>query len=119
MGSIGIPELIVIFIVALLVFGPRKLPEIGKSLGKALAEFQRGRTWRPDRFNVLMHHQYTPSAGRIELEAFRQEQQAVLLIKDTGIGISPEEPPRIWDRLQPSPWEEAKRSFAERGIPIL
>ena len=43
MGSIGIPELIVIFIVALLVFGPRKLPEIGKSLGKALAEFQRAR----------------------------------------------------------------------------
>jgi len=62
---------------------------------------------------------YTPSGGRIELEAFRQEQQAVLLIKDTGIGISPEETPRIWDRLQPSPWEEAKRSFAERGIPIL
>ena len=43
MGSIGIPELIVIFIVTLLVFGPRKLPEIGKSLGKALAEFQRAR----------------------------------------------------------------------------
>lgn len=43
MGSIGIPELIFIFIVALLVFGPRKLPEIGKSLGKALAEFQRAR----------------------------------------------------------------------------
>lgn len=43
MGSIGVPELIVIFIVALLVFGPRKLPEIGKSLGKALKEFQRAR----------------------------------------------------------------------------
>ena len=43
MGPIGVPELIVIFVVALLVFGPRKLPEIGKSLGKALAEFQRAR----------------------------------------------------------------------------
>ena len=43
MGSVGVPELIVIFLVALLVFGPRKLPEIGKSLGKALAEFQRAR----------------------------------------------------------------------------
>ncbi len=40
-GSIGMPELILIFIVALLVFGPRKLPEIGKSLGKGLAEFKR------------------------------------------------------------------------------
>jgi TatA/E family protein of Tat protein translocase len=35
------PELILIFVVALLVFGPKKLPEIGKSIGKGLAEFKR------------------------------------------------------------------------------
>ena len=40
-GSIGMPELVLIFIVALLVFGPKKLPEIGKSIGKGLAEFKR------------------------------------------------------------------------------
>jgi len=40
-GSVGIPELIMIFIVALLLFGPKKLPEIGRSLGKALGEFKR------------------------------------------------------------------------------
>lgn len=40
-GSIGMPELVLIFIVALLVFGPKKLPDIGKSLGKGLAEFKR------------------------------------------------------------------------------
>lgn len=40
-GPIGMPELIVIFLVALLVFGPRKLPELGKTLGKGLAEFKR------------------------------------------------------------------------------
>ncbi len=40
-GSIGMPELILIFIVALLVFGPKKLPEIGKSIGKGLSEFKR------------------------------------------------------------------------------
>ena len=40
-GSIGGPELLLIFVVALLVFGPRKLPELGKSLGKGLAEFRR------------------------------------------------------------------------------
>jgi sec-independent protein translocase protein TatA len=40
-GSIGFPELLVIFIIALIVFGPRKLPELGKSLGKSLAEFKR------------------------------------------------------------------------------
>lgn len=41
MGSIGVPEMIIIFIVALIVFGPKKLPELGKSLGKGLAEFRR------------------------------------------------------------------------------
>jgi len=40
-GSIGGPELIVIFIVALLIFGPRKLPELGRMLGKGMAEFRR------------------------------------------------------------------------------
>jgi sec-independent protein translocase protein TatA len=40
-GSIGMPELLLIFVVALLVFGPKKLPEIGKSIGKGLLEFKR------------------------------------------------------------------------------
>jgi len=41
LGSIGMPELIIIFVIALIIFGPRKLPELGRSLGKSLAEFKR------------------------------------------------------------------------------
>ena len=40
-GSIGMPEMIIILVVALIVFGPRKLPELGKSLGRSLNEFKK------------------------------------------------------------------------------
>jgi TatA/E family protein of Tat protein translocase len=41
MCSIGMPELVIIMAIALLIFGPRKLPELGRSLGKSLGEFRR------------------------------------------------------------------------------
>ena len=43
-GTLGGPEVILILVVALIVFGPRRLPEIGKSMGKMLAEFRKAST---------------------------------------------------------------------------
>jgi sec-independent protein translocase protein TatA len=43
-GPLGGPELILILVLALIVFGPRRLPEIGKSMGKLLAEFRKAST---------------------------------------------------------------------------
>jgi TatA/E family protein of Tat protein translocase len=53
MGSLGWQEIIVIFILALIVFGPRKLPELGKTIGKGLAEFKKAsnelkQTWEEE-----------------------------------------------------------------------
>ena len=53
MGSLGMQEILVIFILALIVFGPRKLPELGKTLGKGLAEFKKAsnelrQTWEEE-----------------------------------------------------------------------
>jgi TatA/E family protein of Tat protein translocase len=41
LGSLGFPELLMIFFVALIIFGPKRLPDIGRSVGKALGEFRR------------------------------------------------------------------------------
>ena len=53
MGSLGWQEIIFVFILALIIFGPRKLPELGKTLGKGLAEFKKAsnelkQTWEEE-----------------------------------------------------------------------
>jgi sec-independent protein translocase protein TatA len=55
MGPLGIPETIFIFVLALLMFGPKKLPELGKTLGKAMAEFKRASSELKETFEREMH----------------------------------------------------------------
>jgi sec-independent protein translocase protein TatA len=39
-GSIGVPELLIVLVIALIVLGPKKLPEVGRSLGRGMREFK-------------------------------------------------------------------------------
>ena len=41
MFGLGLPEIIVIFVIALVIFGPKKLPDLGKALGRGIAEFKK------------------------------------------------------------------------------
>lgn len=55
MGPIGVQEMIAIFIIALLLFGPKKLPELGRMLGKALSEFRRAKSELKSTFESHLH----------------------------------------------------------------
>jgi sec-independent protein translocase protein TatA len=63
---IGFPELIVLIIVLLLIFGPKRLPEIGKSMGKGMREFKDSVTGKDDEPTELtatpVEQQTTPAA---------------------------------------------------------
>ena len=42
MGGLGFPEMVVIMVIALIIFGPKKLPQLGESMGKAIRNFKEG-----------------------------------------------------------------------------
>jgi sec-independent protein translocase protein TatA len=48
MFGLGVPELMVILVIALVIFGPSKLPQIGSGLGKAIRDFKKGVTGSED-----------------------------------------------------------------------
>jgi sec-independent protein translocase protein TatA len=54
MGSIGVPEIILILVIALVVFGPRRLPEIGRTVGKSLREFRKASQDLRDEFQFSL-----------------------------------------------------------------
>ena len=56
MWTVGPQEMIVIFLVALVLFGPKKLPELGKTIGKALTEFRRASNDLKSTFEREMHN---------------------------------------------------------------
>jgi TatA/E family protein of Tat protein translocase len=55
MGTVGVQEMVVIFLVALVLFGPKKLPELGRTIGKAITEFRRASNDLKATFEREMH----------------------------------------------------------------
>ena len=60
LGPLGVPETILIVVLALLLFGPKKIPELGRSLGKGLREFKKGTSGLMDELNSEIKQPYNP-----------------------------------------------------------
>lgn len=61
MGPLGVPELIFILVLALLIFGPKRLPEIGRTIGKGMAEFRKASTELTRSINTELALDETPA----------------------------------------------------------
>ena len=48
-GNIGLPEILVVLVIALIIFGPKRLPELGRSLGRGIREFRSSISGKDDK----------------------------------------------------------------------
>lgn len=65
MFGIGTPEILIIVVVALLIFGPSKLPELGKTLGKGIREFKKASTDLKDQINPLNEDEHNTGSPEL------------------------------------------------------
>ena len=77
MPNLGAPEILIILLVALLVFGPRKLPELGKSLGAGLREFRRSTQGLKEEFDGVMRDApAAPAPAQVQVIAAQPQVEA-------------------------------------------
>jgi TatA/E family protein of Tat protein translocase len=119
-GPIGMPELILIFLVALLVFGPRKLPELGKSLGRGLAEFKRAsedlkRTIEDE----IEQGKSQVSTVRDELAAVREQAGELrnTIASTANVGVTPSAPAQPPAPAEPPAPVQMPETRAEDAVP--
>jgi sec-independent protein translocase protein TatA len=93
MGSLGLPEIAFIFILALLIFGPKKLPEIGRTVGKGVAEFRKATNELKRTLNTELALEETPEPPQLRARRLETEPVAEPVTGSVTGSIEPVELP--------------------------
>ena len=94
MFDIGIPELIVIFVVALLVFGPKKLPELGMAMGKGIRELKKAMSEIKNEVSVDIHSDFKETIEQMDMRhAPDSKKEEIVMTEDTEKADSAHEGP--------------------------
>jgi sec-independent protein translocase protein TatA len=84
-GSIGMPELIIIMVIALIIFGPRKLPELGRSLGKSINEFKKA----SNELRSTLEDEIRVEEQKEQRAKIQTEQQSAIVAADVHNTVTP------------------------------
>jgi TatA/E family protein of Tat protein translocase len=108
MFNIGLPELLIIVAIALIVFGPNKLPELAKAFGKAMREFKKATEEVKESFE----------AETKELEEYKHTLTDENLLADLAEQVSAPEPAAEKTAPQPEPSEAAETLPLHEAPPL-
>jgi TatA/E family protein of Tat protein translocase len=121
-GPLGVPELLFILVLALLIFGPRKLPEIGRTVGKAMGEFRRASTELRRTINseiALEEESSKPAPSPARPPAADPESTPAIgrLAAPAPVAPEPPEPPEPPDPSEPPPAAVVSAAAADTAAP--
>jgi len=101
MFGLGFPELLLIFVIALIVFGPKKLPDLGRSIGRALSEFKKA----SDEFQDTMKSEMQDVKKSVNLDEIKKIEQDIALeeaSKKTAADAQQPEQQKTQEQKEPS-----------------
>jgi sec-independent protein translocase protein TatA len=113
MGSLGLPEIAFILVLALLIFGPKKLPEIGRTLGKGVSEFRRATDELKRSINTELALDEAPAPPALRTRRLEEPVEPVAMAAATEAALplaTPEERHEVFAATYEAPAQTQART---------
>jgi sec-independent protein translocase protein TatA len=113
MGSLGLPEIAFILVLALLIFGPKKLPEIGRTLGKGVSEFRRATDELKRSINTELALDETPTPPVLRTRRLEEPVEPAAVVAAAALPLAT---PAERHEVPAAPYEAPAQTQARTGM---